>query len=305
MTLVICVSTYNRNLSLIRCLKSINNLYVVPNIKIKIIVVDNSAKRDSFKSVKKLKKLFKYKIIQMHEKRRGIVYARNKCLNKVKKINPKFICFFDDDCTVDRFWLKNVFRVKKFTNADVITGPQLSIIKKSLKKLNLTNYPEFFEKTYQTNIKRVQWASTNNVFLEYNIIKKHSLKFDKFLNKIEFGEDQLFFSKLNSFGHKIYWCKNVKVFEYTDKYKLNLYWLTNRSFRMGVVGYYIDKSLYGRIMGFLINYLKCIYYFTQALSLVILFFRKKFLVQILNYSIRSFGRLVGPLIIENMSFFRK
>jgi hypothetical protein len=74
---------------------------------------------------------------------------------------------------------------------------------------------------------------------------------------------------------------------------------------MGVVGYYIDKSLYGRIMGFLINYLKCIYYFTQALSLVILFFRKKFLVQILNYSIRSFGRLVGPLIIENMSFFRK
>jgi len=60
MMLVICVSTYNRNLSLIRCLKSINNLYVVSNIKIKIIVVDNSAKRNSFKPVKKLKKLFKF-----------------------------------------------------------------------------------------------------------------------------------------------------------------------------------------------------------------------------------------------------
>ena len=63
MMLVICVPTYNRNRSLIRCLKSINNLYLVSNIKIKIIVVENSAKYNSFKTVKKLKKLFKYKII--------------------------------------------------------------------------------------------------------------------------------------------------------------------------------------------------------------------------------------------------
>ena len=52
MTLVICITTYNRNLSLIRCLKSINNLYVVPNVKIKIIVVDNSIGCISFKPVK-------------------------------------------------------------------------------------------------------------------------------------------------------------------------------------------------------------------------------------------------------------
>ena len=86
MTLVICICTYNRNLSLIRCLKSINNLFVVLNVKIIIIVVDNSINYNSFKLVKKLKKSFKYKIIQLHEKRRGVVYARNKCLNKVKKI---------------------------------------------------------------------------------------------------------------------------------------------------------------------------------------------------------------------------
>ena len=70
MTLVICVSTYNRNLSLIRCLKSINNLYVVPNIKIEIIIVDNAIEYSSFKLVKKLKKSFKYKIIQSHEKKK-------------------------------------------------------------------------------------------------------------------------------------------------------------------------------------------------------------------------------------------
>ena len=86
MKFVICICTYNRNLGLLRCLKSINNLYVVPNIKIEIIVVDNSIDYSSFKLVKKLKKSFKYKIIQSHEKKRGVVYARNKCLNEAKKI---------------------------------------------------------------------------------------------------------------------------------------------------------------------------------------------------------------------------
>ena len=86
MKLVICICTYNRNLSLIKCLKSIDNLYVVFNIKIKIIVVDNSENYISHKLVKKLKKSFKYKIIQSHEKKRGVVYARNKCLNEAKKI---------------------------------------------------------------------------------------------------------------------------------------------------------------------------------------------------------------------------
>ena len=85
MKLVICICTHNRNPSLLRCLKSINNLHVVPNIKIEVVVVDNVIEYPSFKLVKKLKKSFKYKIIQLHEKKRGVVNARNKCLHRVKK----------------------------------------------------------------------------------------------------------------------------------------------------------------------------------------------------------------------------
>ena len=146
MTLAICITTYNRNLSLIRCLKSINNLYVVPNVKIKIIVVDNSIGRISIKPLKKLKKSFKYKIIHLHEKRRGIVYSRNRFLSKVKKINPQFICFFDDDCVVDRFWLKNVFHIIKSSNAKIVKGRQLPLKKNYLNKSNIINYSRFYEK---------------------------------------------------------------------------------------------------------------------------------------------------------------
>ena len=256
MTLVICICTYNRNLSLIRCLKSIDKLYLISNIKIKIIIVDNSAKCTSLKLVKKLKKSFKYKIIQLHEKRRGVVYARNKCLSKLKKINPKFTCFFDDDCIVDRFWLKNVFKILKSTDAEIVTGPQIPLKKSSLNSSNLMNYSQFFEKKYRENINRVDWAASNNVFLEYDIIKKHKLFFDKALNKFGIGEDQLFFLKLNNYGHKIYWSKTIKVFENIHKHRLKLDWLIRRSFRLGVAGYYIDIDVYGKTKGFIMNYLK-------------------------------------------------
>ena len=305
MNLVICICTYNRNLSLIRCLKSINKLHLISNIKIKIIVVDNSNKYTSLKLVKKLKKSFKYKIIQLHEKRRGVVYARNKCLNEVKKINPKFICFFDDDCIIDRFWLKNVFKVIKFTNAKIVTGPQLSLKKKTLNYSKLINYSQFFEKKHKENLKRVDWAASNNVFLEYNIIKKHKLFFDKALNKFGIGEDQLFFLKLNNYGHKIYWSKSIKVFEDIHAHRLNLKWLIRRSFRLGVLGHYIDMNIHGKLMGFVMNYLKCIYYFTIASINIFLFFNIKFQTQVLNYFSRFYGRLIGPLFLKKIDFFSK
>ena len=306
MKLVICIGTYNRNPSLFRCLKSINNLYVVPNIKIEIVVVDNAIEYPSFKLVKKLKKSFKYKIIQLHEKRRGVVYARNRYLNEAKKINPKFICFFDDDCIVDRFWLKNVFKVMKLTDAEIVTGPQLCLKKKSLNCSKLINYSQFFEKTYKQDIiKRVNWAANNNVFLEYDIIKKHKLIFDKIFNKFGLGEDQLFFSKLNNYGHKIYWSKTIKVFEDIHKHRLNLKWLIERSFRLGVLGHYIDISMHGRLAGFIINYFKCIYYFIKASGYIFLFFNIKFRTQILNYFSRFCGRLIGPFILKKIDFIRK
>ena len=305
MTLVICICTYNRNQSLIRCLKSINNLYLVSNIKINIIIVDNSTKNISFPLIKKLKKSYKFKIIQLNEKRRGVVYARNRCLNAARKINPKFICFFDDDCVVDRFWLKNVFKIIKFTKGKIVTGPQLPLISNSLKKSNLMNYSQFFEKTYKENIRKVYWAASNNVFLEYNIIKKHKLLFDKTLNKFGMGEDQLFFSKLCNYGYKIYWSKTIKVFENIHEHRLNLKWLLTRSFRLGVLGHYIDISLYGKFIGIIINYLKSFYYFLKAFCLILLFFNIKFRTQMLNYFSRFCGRLIGPFILKKIDFVRK
>ena len=44
--------------------------------------------------------------------------------------------------------------------------------------------------------------------------------------------------------------------ENIHEHRLNLRWLIRRSFRLGVLGHYIDISLYGKFIGFIINYLK-------------------------------------------------
>ena len=305
MKLIICICTYNRNDSLLRCLKSINHLYKVKNIKIEVIVVDNSTQYTSFKLVKKIKKSFRYQLIQLHEKRRGIVYARNRFLKEVKKINPKFISFFDDDCIIDPFWLTSVFKVKKYTNAEILTGPQMPLRQDTSSKSNLINYSQFFERKYKKGINSVNWAASNNVFLKYEIIKRHNLLFDKTLNKFGIGEDQLFFSKLNNYGYKICWSKTIKVFETIHKHRQNLSWLISRSFRLGVLGHYIDIKIHGKSRGLMLNYLKCIYYFTKSISLFFLLFSNRFQIKTLNYFSRFYGRLIGPFVLKKIGFFKK
>ena len=298
-TLIICICTYNRNKSLKECLKSIEKLNNSNKIKIIILIVDNTFDYQSFNLVKKIKKRFKYKIVQTNEKRRGVVYARNKALNKLKYLNPWFVSFIDDDCTVNKFWLMNILKIIKKNKADILTGPQIYFEnKKSI------NYTKFFEKKYNSDTKRVKWAATNNVFFTYNTIKKKKLIFDKFLNKFGMGEDQLFFSILNQRGCKIYWSKNIQVYEKEQKHRNNISWLITRSFRLGVLGHYIDTKLHGSFFGYVYNYLKAVLCLLYSTKFILKIYNKNSRILIISFFFRFVGKLIGPIIFNKINFLQ-
>ena len=178
--ILICICTFNRNKSLINCLKSIQKLKKVNAYKVKILVLDNSNNNNSYNTIKKFKKKTNLELIQAHESRRGIVFARNKCLKISKKLKPEFIAFIDDDCKVDKNWLKNIFKLLVNVDADVVTGPQ----KYEQPNYKKNNFASLFEKKYNEKILKVSWAASNNVFFKYEILKKiKDIKFDKNLNK--------------------------------------------------------------------------------------------------------------------------
>ncbi|MDB4846720.1 glycosyltransferase family 2 protein [Candidatus Pelagibacter sp.] len=298
--LIICICTYKRNESLKKCLMSLEELKNPKKINIIILVVDNTKKYQSFNLIKKIKKKFKYKIIQINENKRGVVHARNKALKRLKKLKPGYVSFIDDDCTVNKSWLINILKILRSNKADIVTGPQIYF-----KEKKNINYTKYFEKKYNLDITRVKWAATNNVFFTYNIIKKEKLIFDKYLNKFGMGEDQLFFSTLSKKNYKIYWSKNVKVYERNHGHRTNIYWLIQRSFRLGVLGHYIDKKLNGNFYGYFINYFKSFYYLLFIPIFILTVFNKDSRTNIINYLFRFLGKLIGPIIFSKIDFLKK
>ena len=57
MKLSICISTYNRNNSLEKCIKSINNIININKLKINIILTDNTNNNNLFIIKKRLIKI--------------------------------------------------------------------------------------------------------------------------------------------------------------------------------------------------------------------------------------------------------
>ena len=302
MNLAICICTYNRNNKLIKCLDSIEKINLLNKFSIKIIIVDNSINKNSYFLIKNIRTKFKYKILYFNEKRRGVVYARNKCLKILKKINPTYACFFDDDCVIDKQWFINVLKIKQNKTASIITGPQLHKNSIDYRGKRYGDYQDLFEKKFEKPTE-VKWAATNNVFFKYDILKKNQIYFDIKLNKFGMGEDQLFFSILNKKGNKIFWCEKIKVYETSHKNRSEISWIQNRSYRLGVLGHYLDITMYGKPIGYFINYLKSAFFLLNSIkySFFYFFIYKKRIQTILNLY-RFYGKLMGPFVIKKISF---
>ena len=301
MKILICICTYHRNKSLLENLTNFNKISIPFNLNIEFLIVDNSINFGSFNLIKNFKKKFRYTIYQINEKKRGIVNARNKCLKISKKINCDYIAFFDDDCIVDNNWFKNVFNIINIFKADIVTGPQI-YLNKDKKNFDIR---ELFEKKNKKNVAKVVWAATNNVIFKKDIILKENIFFDKKLNYFGMGEDQLFFSKLSKLGYKIVWSKNIRVYEKIHLHRNSSKWIKSRSFRLGILGHYIDQNLNGKFLGFIINYIKFFYYLFNSILLFLLIFKKNNYYKFLNFFFRAFGRLVGPFIFKKIKFYKK
>ena len=300
--ILICICTFNRNKSLIECLNSIKKLKNINKFDVKILILDNSKLNNSFKIIKNYKKKNNLDILQHSEKKRGIVNARNKCLKISKTIKPEYIAFIDDDCRVDKNWLRNIFNLLKKIDADVVTGPQkYEHENKTIKN----NYSSIFEKNYKDKVVKVKWAASNNVFFKYDILKSiKDVKFEKNLNKFGIGEDQLFFSLIEQKGYKIYWSKNIFVTEKIHNHRTNIQWIKNRSERLGVLGHYLDIKLHGKITGYILNYLKSIYFIFLFIINYINFLNINRSIDSTNYFYRFYGKIIGPFKIKKIDFLK-
>ena len=116
------------------------------------------------------------------------------------------------------------------------------------------------------------------------------------------GEDQLFFLQLSKLGKKIYWSKEISVTETIHAHRLSLNWLIKRSYRLGILGNYIDRKMHGNLFGILINYIKSIYFLLKFILILFLPFKKNYFINLNNNLFRAIGKFLGPILFKRINF---
>jgi hypothetical protein len=288
MKIAICICFSKKNE--IHHHKIINNLNIIKipkecNLSFYLVVNNNPTKLIDL--IKKIITNKKINIFILNSVKKDIPNTRNIFLLKIKNKNLDYVGFLDDDCKINRNWLFSMTNFITKYKCDIVGGPQYHKVT-NLKYKKLYNILE----PPNTNKQNIRWVATNNCFFKKKILDKTNLLFNQYLKNIG-GSDQLFFRKLKKKGFSIMWNSKASIEEYLQVDRENYIWFLKRNFRYGYSGLIIDKNIYGKKIGYLMNISKIILLFFLSLINLFLIFREYNLIKSLFYFVKGSGRLVS------------
>ncbi|MFH1504117.1 MAG: glycosyltransferase, partial [Candidatus Omnitrophota bacterium] len=209
MDISIIIPTYNRRKKLERCLKSFF-VQDYPQQSFEIIVVDDNSKDGTKEMVEELAKE-QNNLFYSFQPRKGPAAARNL---GIKRVRGEIIGFTDDDCEVDKNWVKLMVEShRKNPKITAVGGLTDTFCQKSkvIVSQSLSNG------AIQIKIgekEEVIFFPTCNVSFKRQIFDKY--KFNENFS-LPGGEDLEFFWRLFKYKHRFVWNKNIKVIHNRDK----------------------------------------------------------------------------------------
>ncbi|MCK5071251.1 MAG: glycosyltransferase [Desulfocapsa sp.] len=118
----ICICTYLRSESLLKCLHSLALIECPANTDVVITVIDNDELGSANKIVTSLIDRFPFALFYHIEPKRGIPCARNRALDEAHKLNCEYLAFIDDDEWVETDWLIRLYGFCRKHGGDVIVS---------------------------------------------------------------------------------------------------------------------------------------------------------------------------------------
>jgi len=225
----VVVCTYNRKNLLKFCL---NSIYAqdYPKSNFEIIIVDGGSTDGTAELCKEFP--------QIHfitESRFGLAYARNK---GAELAQGSIVAYTDDDCIVDKGWLKSLIAgFHFFEDVMGVGGPVYPVDPKIIpEKIHVKSALGLFNDGEKPKL--TDGVITSNSAFKKEIFK--TIKFDKSLgitrrgNLILSGEDVDFCQKLLDSGYKLGYTPHAKVYHQIPKGRIRVPYIVKHALHRGI-----------------------------------------------------------------------
>lgn len=231
--IAICICTYKRPAGLQAALASIGGqrLERLGDAQISVIVTDNSPDGASAGFCREHAKTSRFALTYVHQPLKGLVRARNACLDAARNAGATHAVFIDDDEIAPPGWLEALFARLAETGAVAAVGPVFPVFA-------ATPSPWLPTECY-VNRPRVVDAfaedgHTCNAIVDLRAVTACDLRFDIRFNDTG-GEDTAYFKALQCHGSRIAWAENADIYETVPLHRMTANWLFRRWFRTGNV----------------------------------------------------------------------
>ena len=234
----ICVCTFRRRRGLDRLLAGLADLEFrrTARPEIVVVVVDNDLAPSAEPVVDEWRPRFPWRLDFRHEPRRGLVWARNACLEAVPE-TADWIAFIDDDEWPEVQWLDELLAVARCQHAEIVGGPVRPRFAAPVP--GWIERGGFFEIGPYRDGTPTTFIATNNALVSAAAVRRHGWRFLPVFN-LTGGEDQHFFLRAVEQGCRAVTAGGAVVWETVAPDRTNLRWLLRRKFRMGTTLATID-----------------------------------------------------------------
>jgi succinoglycan biosynthesis protein ExoM len=210
-----------------------------PRPTLRIVIVDNEGSDQARSLCDGFPCAGDMAIRYIHEPRRGISYARNRCLNEVAA-DCDFIAMIDDDEVPDPDWLEQLLEAQEHSGADIVEGRVDPVFPDGAPTwivqgrhfgwhhdLNSAHSPG--QRVYP----ELNEARTNNVLIRCAVVRALGVRFDPRFG-LSGGGDVVFFRAIHAAGYRIVYAPDARVRDMIPLERTNLRWLWRRWYRVGV-----------------------------------------------------------------------
>jgi succinoglycan biosynthesis protein ExoM len=210
------------------CIQSVIRTRKPENCRVDLVIIDNNEEATAQKTIAALSEKSPYEIHYLHEPRRGIPIGRNRALRFAQSNKADFLVFIDDDETVEKNWLSELYRYAMKKNGRAVIHGR--VIPQCPPRTPGHIVPFFEGRRHKPTGTPLMSCATDNVLIPVHPVTTHKLVFNE-SRPLAGGTDIQFFNRC---GMEIFSCSEAVVYETVTRERTRIGWLVRRKFRTGI-----------------------------------------------------------------------